>query len=165
MPEQDALSQRRLRAWLRLLRLVRGTENHLREFLRTTYNTTLPRFDVAAALYRQGAPMKMSDLSKLLLVSNGNATNVVERLEQEGTARRIASETDKRVVLVELTEEGRAWFRTIAAAHEAEVNTLFANLSGGDLGRLRDLIRIAEGANFAKDSWSEATEEPHKEPT
>lgn len=165
MSEEDALSQRRLRAWLRLLRLVRGTENHLREFLRTTYDTTLPRFDVAAALYRHDEPMKMSDLSKLLLVSNGNATNVVERLEQEGTARRIASKTDKRVVLVELTEDGRTWFRAIAAAHEAEVNTLFANLSGEDLGRFRDLIRIAEGANYAKDDHTEGTEASHKAPS
>ena len=58
------LSQRRLRTWIRLLRLTRSTENHLREFLRVNYDTTLPRFDVAAALHREAAPMKMSELSE-----------------------------------------------------------------------------------------------------
>lgn len=142
--QNPTISLRRLRTWLRLLRLVRSTENQLREFLRVNYHTTLPRFDVAAALYRCDEPMKMSDLSKMLLVSNGNATTVVDRLEQEGKAQRVASPTDKRVVLVELTAEGRDWFRDIAEAHEAEVSRIFSALDDDDLTQLRDLIRIAE---------------------
>lgn len=145
--ERDPLSLRRLRTWLRLLRLVRGTESRLRDFLRLTYGTTLPRFDVAAALYRQDAPMKMSDLSRMLLVSNGNATNVVDRLELEGKVQRVASDTDKRVVLVELTPAGRAWFREISAAHEREVNEIFAALGHDELSQLRDLIRLAESSD------------------
>jgi len=144
--DTDPLSLRRIRAWLRVLRLVRGTENRLREFLRVNYNTTLPRFDVAAALYRRSEPMKMSDLSKMLLVSNGNATAVVDRLEAEGKAQRVAKQEDKRVVLVELTDEGRAWFREVAAAHQAEVNRIFSNLGEDDLTQLRDLIKRAEGS-------------------
>jgi len=140
----DPLSVRRLRAWLRALRLVRGTEKQLREFLRVNFDTTLPRFDVAAALFRRETPMKMSELSDLLLVSNGNATTVVDRLEREGRARRVASETDRRVVLVELTPMGREWFQEIAAAHEQEVNRIFSNLGEEELTRFRDLIKIAE---------------------
>lgn len=142
---EDRLSLRRLRTWLRLLRLVRGAENQLRDFLRVNYDTTLPRFDVAAALYRHKGQMKMSDLSKMLLVSNGNATTVVDRLEREGKAKRTVSDQDKRVVLVELTEAGRTWFQEIATAHEQEVNKIFSTLDSSDLTQLRDLIRIAEG--------------------
>ena len=142
--EEVPLSLRRLRTWLRLLRLTRNAENQLREFLRVKYDTTLPRFDVAAALYRHDRPMKMSALCQMLLVSNGNVTNVVDRLEREGKAGRVAQETDKRVVLVELTPEGRAWFQEIAAAHEREVNRIFAGLGHDELTRLRDLIRLAE---------------------
>lgn len=142
--DTENLSQRRLRTWLRLLRITRSTENHLREFLRINYDTTLPRFDVAAALYRQNDPMKMSDLSQLLLVSNGNATTVVARLEQEGKVTRVASDGDKRVVLVALTPEGRAWFEQVAHAHEAEINKIFSGLGTDELSQLRDLIRLAE---------------------
>ena len=148
---KNPLSVRRLRAWLRILRLVRGAENQLREFLRVRFDTTLPRFDVAAALYRQNKPMKMSDLSSFLLVSNGNATTVVNRLELEGKVQRFASESDKRVVLVELTKEGRIWFREIAQAHEEEVNKIFSGLESDDLNQLRDLIKIAERTNYDKD--------------
>ncbi|MTI11043.1 MarR family winged helix-turn-helix transcriptional regulator [Curvivirga aplysinae] len=146
------LSLRRLRAWLRLLRLVRGLENQLREFLRVDYNTTLPRFDVAAALYRHDGPLKMSDLSKQLLVSNGNATSVVDRLEKEGKAKRVPLKEDKRVVLVELTTEGREWFSEIAKSHEKQVNKIFSGLTDQDLDQLRDLIRIVEITNRITES-------------
>ena len=42
----------RLRLWIRLLRASRTIEAELRERLKTEFNTTLPRFDVMAALYR-----------------------------------------------------------------------------------------------------------------
>lgn len=144
MTQEDRISRRRLRAWLRLLRITRSAENQLREYLRLQFDTTLPRFDVAAALYRAQAPMKMSELSKMLLVSNGNATAVVDRLEREGKARRVAKEGDKRIVLVELTDAGRDWFRTIAEGHEREVSKIFAGLGHAELNQLRDLIRLAE---------------------
>ncbi len=147
MTSQPPLSRRRLRTWLRLLRITRGTENHLREFLRVNYNTTLPRFDVAAALYRGDAPMKMSDLSQMLLVSNGNATTVVERLEKDGMVQRVPSEEDRRVVLVALTAQGRNWFSEMAKAHEEEVSKLFAMLGHEELDIMRDLVRHMEGTS------------------
>lgn len=144
MTGRPPLSRRRLRMWIRMLRLTRGTENHLREFLRVNYDTTLPRFDVAAALYRADAPIKMSDLSQQLLVSNGNATVVVERLEKDGHARRVQGTEDKRVVLVELTDAGRAWFREVASAHEAEIDRLFASMDHEEIDTIRDLLRLME---------------------
>ena len=146
MTDPMSLSRRRLRAWIRLLRLTRRSESHLREFLRRTYQTTLPRFDVMAALYRNGGPMKMSELSHVLLVSNGNATAVVDRLERDGLVMRKPVKTDRRVVEVALTEEGCTQFADQATAHEAEVNKLLAGLSHSDLDLLRGLLGQARGS-------------------
>ena len=151
MNDVSGLSRRRLRTWIRLLRITRTTENHLREFLRVKYDTTLPRFDVAAALYRVGKPMKMSELSGMLLVSNGNATTVVDRLEKDGFVTRKPSEGDKRVVLVGLTPAGKAWFKDLAAAHEAEINTLFSDLGHDEISTIRDLMQRLEGEPNDKD--------------
>lgn len=141
------LPTRRLRTWIRLLRLTRATENHLREYLRVKHTTTLPRFDVMAALHRVNGPMMMSELSRQLLVSNGNATAVVERLEKEGLARRVPGEGDRRVVLAELTDKGRAVFETQAADHRAEVDRLFAMLGHEELNALRDILHRVEEAS------------------
>lgn len=138
---QDALSKRRLKMWIRLLGVTRAAEGELREFLRVQHGTTLPRFDVMAALYRRREGVTMSELSRMLLVSNGNATTVVDRLEADGLVRRTPSETDRRTVFVALTAAGIQQFEVLAAGHEAEVARMFAGLSEADLERLTDILK------------------------
>lgn len=146
---QTPLPRRRLRTWLRLLRVTRSTEIQLREFLRVTHDTTLPRFDVMAALYREDAPMKMSDLSKMLLVSNGNASTIVNRLEKDGLVARTPVAKDRRVVNVELTPLGRTQFEEQAKGHETVVDDIFSTLDHDDLDLIRDLLRRAEAGEQA----------------
>lgn len=141
----DLLSKRRLKMWIRLLGVTRLAEGQLREFLRVNHGTTLPRFDVMAALYRRREGVTMTELSRMLLVSNGNATVVVDRLEQDGLARRTASETDRRTTYVSLTSEGLATFERLASDHEAEVSRIFADLSESDIEQLTDILKRTGG--------------------
>lgn len=124
-----------------MLGVTRSAESRLREFLRVEHSTTLPRFDVMAALYRRRESVTMSELSRMLLVSNGNATAVVDRLEKDGLVARIPSETDRRTVYVALTRTGLAQFEGLAKEHEAEVDTLFAGLSDTDIEMLTDIFK------------------------
>lgn len=142
----DPLSKRRLKMWIRLLGVARAAESSLREYLRVEHGTTLPRFDVMAALYRRRDGASMSELSRMLLVSNGNATAVVDRLEKDGLVRRTASETDRRTVYVALTPEGLRQFERLAADHEREINTLFGDLSEQDVEQVTALLkRMSKG--------------------
>ena len=134
-------SKRRLKMWIRLLGVTRGAENTLREYLRVTHDTTLPRFDVMAALYRRRDGVTMSELSRMLLVSNGNATAVVDRLEKDGMVRRTQSDMDRRTVYVALTGEGVAAFEVMAEGHETEVGKLFAGISEADLDALTEILK------------------------
>lgn len=135
------LSKRRLKLWIRLLGVTRAAESNLREHLRINHATTLPRFDVMAALWRRRDGVTMSELSRMLLVSNGNATTVVDRLESDGFVRRTPSDTDRRTVFVALTPEGLTEFEGLAASHEAEVNQLFANVSEFDLDTMTEILK------------------------
>ena len=137
------LSKRRLKTWIRLLGVTRGAENHLRDYLRRAHATTLPRFDVMAALWRKRDGVTMSELSRLLLVSNGNATAVVDRLEADGMVRREAEDGDRRRIRVRLTAEGLETFEIMAMGHEAEVDALLGRLSEPDLEALRDILSRA----------------------
>jgi DNA-binding MarR family transcriptional regulator len=141
MIEPDGLSKRRLKMWIRLLGVTRAAESHLRELLRVRHETTLPRFDVMAALWRRREGLTMSELSRMLLVSNGNATAVVDRLEKDGLAKRTPLVTDRRTVHVALTEEGLQQFETLAQGHEAEVNTLFSRLTDIEIEQLTALLK------------------------
>ena len=142
----EVASKRRLKAWVRLLAVTRRTESGLREFLRVKHATTLPRFDVMAALYRRRDGVTMSELSRLLLVSNGNVTAVVDRLEADGFVRRSPSDTDRRTVFAALTPAGLVQFEVYAAEHEAEVNRIFGELTEVELDSLSDLLKRLRGA-------------------
>ena len=132
--------------WIRLLGVTRVAESHLREFLRVGHSTTLPRFDVMAALYRRQGGVTMSELSRMLLVSNGNATTVVDRLENDGLVRRTQSDADRRTVFVALTPGGLAQFETLAAEHEREVTKLFSTVTEADIETLTEILKRMGGA-------------------
>jgi DNA-binding MarR family transcriptional regulator len=119
----------RLRLWLRLLRLTRHVEGELRERLRVDFQMTLPRFDVLAALYRTKDGMMMSELSRMLMVSNGNVTGIVDRLVEEGLVLRTIRDGDRRASIVRLTERGAARFEELARVHRKWVDELLSGFS------------------------------------
>ncbi|MDQ7079593.1 MAG: MarR family transcriptional regulator [Paracoccaceae bacterium] len=139
------LSKQRLRLWLQLLKATRHVESRLRENLRNTFATTLPRFDVMAMLDHAPEGLRMSDLSARLMVSNGNVTGIIDRLVNDGLVVRVPIEGDRRATLVRLTQKGRETFAEMAATHEAWVNELFAPLGRDDIERAIDMLALLRG--------------------
>ncbi|MDO5604054.1 MAG: MarR family transcriptional regulator [Paracoccus sp. (in: a-proteobacteria)] len=138
---KEAMSKARLRMWVRLLGVTRRTEAQLREFLRLNHDATLPRFDVLAALYRRESGITMTELSRMLLVSNGNTTAVVDRLEKDGLASRSPSATDRRTTYVTLTPAGRLRFDEMAREHSAEIDRIFAALDSDEIELLTRIFK------------------------
>lgn len=132
----DPASKERLRLWLRLLKTTRAIETHLRESLRSEFGSTLPRFDVLAALSRYDTGLKMSQLSGVLRVSNGNVTGIVDRLVQDGLVIRVPVEGDRRAWMVRLTKRGREEFAAQATAHEAWINAMLAQFSAEESAQI-----------------------------
>ena len=124
----ERVSKARLRLWLRLLKATSGIETEIRRRLRDECDTTLPRFDVLSALSRYPEGLKMSEISALLKVSNGNVTGIVERLVEDGLALRLAVPGDRRANRVTLTADGHNVFADLAAKHETWINDLMAGL-------------------------------------
>ena len=107
-----------LRLWLRLLTCTTLIEGEVRGRLRERFDVTLPRFDLMAQLDKVPDGMTLSDVSKRMMVSNGNVTGLVERLVESGHLDRRTSDTDRRVQVIRLTKAGRAEFRRMAAEHQ-----------------------------------------------
>ena len=91
---------------------------------KSEFDTTLPRFDVMAALDRKPDGLTMSELSRCLLVSNGNVTGIVDRLVAEGHAVRAAARRRSPHLGRALTAKGREPFAGMAAAHEGWIDEL-----------------------------------------
>ena len=146
----SSASKARLRLWLRLLRAQRAVEGRVRERLRDGHDTTLPRFDVLAALHRERDGLRMSALSGVLRVSNGNVTGIVDRLVGDGLVERVAVAGDRRAMVVRLTDAGAAAFEDMATAHEAWIDELLDGVGAEEAeaisARLADVAERIEWA-------------------
>jgi DNA-binding MarR family transcriptional regulator len=149
----DDATRERLRLWLRLLAATNEMERVLRRRLRDEFDTTLPRFDVMAALGRAPEGLSMSELSRRLMVSNGNTTVLVGALERDGSVCRSVSPSDRRSVTVELTQRGREAFDRMADVHARWVCELLEDLEHGpaeELSRLLHDARVAIRAGASR---------------
>lgn len=135
-----------LRLWLRLLSCTNLVENEIRSRLRTTFATTLPRFDMMAQLARVPEGLKMSELSRYMMVTNGNVTGITDQLEKEGLVERVKVATDRRSSVIRLTPAGEKAFAEMARAHEQWIKTLFGDIPESERNALHNLLgRLKRG--------------------
>src|SRR5258707_12153133 len=129
-----------IRLWLRLLTCTTLIEGAVRSRLREGSDVTLPRFGLMAQLDRAPDGMTLSDVSKRMMVSNGNVTGLVERLGESGHLDRRPSDADRRVQVIRLTKAGRAEFRKMAAEHELGIAHVLGDLTPQNVRALRRLM-------------------------
>ena len=75
------------------------------------FDLTIPQFDVLSAIHRLGDEATPKAIADQLLVTRGNITGVLHRLQDHGLIATRVHEHDGRSFVCELTDEGRALFR------------------------------------------------------
>jgi DNA-binding MarR family transcriptional regulator len=135
-----------LRLWLRMLTCATLIENGVRRKLRDGFDVTLPRFDLMAQLDKTPEGLTLGELSRRMMVSNGNVTAIVEALLAQGLVDRQTSAEDRRAQRVSLTAEGRAAFRAMAAAHGDWIGDAFAGLTPSEADQLMALLGRAKAS-------------------
>ena len=144
--------QDELRLWLRLLTCATLIEGEIRTRLREAFDVTLPRFDLMAQLHKMQDGITLGELSRRMMVSNGNITGLVERLVEQGLVERVPHPTDRRAAVVRLTAAGRDSFAAMADRHAEWISDLFGDMGEGDikllmrlLGSMKQSVRSAIG--------------------
>jgi DNA-binding MarR family transcriptional regulator len=82
----------------------------------------------------------MNELSRLLMVTGGNVTPVVDQLEKESLVERLAEPADRRASRIRLTRSGERAFADMARAHEAWVVEMLGGLSRREHEELLKLL-------------------------
>src|SRR6185295_18389102 len=85
-------------------------------------------FDYLAQLHRHADGLRMSTLSRYLMVTGGNVTALTDELEREGMVQRDSDPEDRRSWKLRMTTAGRKAFERIAREHELWVIELFAGV-------------------------------------
>ncbi|WP_417456628.1 MarR family winged helix-turn-helix transcriptional regulator [Kordiimonas sp.] len=133
--------QRALRSWLKLLGSSNAIRKSLTAKMQAAHGVSLSRFDVLANLYRAADEgVRLSELSKQLMVSNGNVTQVMAPLLKEGLVDRKPCPNDARAAVARLTNKGRKTFEAMAAEHALWVEDLFAPLTAHEHQTLHSLL-------------------------
>jgi DNA-binding MarR family transcriptional regulator len=147
-----------LRTHLRIASCYNLLMREARQLVTKRWKLTLPQFDVLAELARTGdRGFTFVELSRLLLVTSGNLTGIVDRLEGQRLVVRRPDPNDRRIIRVALTQAGRRITERMLPAHANDIDEILSFMPRADLtalnellGRLRDgLHRRAERENVA----------------
>ena len=145
-----------VRTWLRLLSLSTQIEQDIRTRLRERFGTTLARFDYLAQLERHPDGLRMSALSRCLMVTGGNVTGLTDELEKAGFVAREAQPEDRRSFVIALTPKGRKAFERMATVHESWVIELLGGMPDQSKQQLYELLGQMRSVLAARNTPAEA---------
>src|SRR5215207_5904788 len=123
-PQRSSLRQPAVLAWLRLARVFQKIDTHSERFFRSQGLNTA-HFDVLAQV---GAAhgMTQQELADALLVTKGNISQLLSKLEQVGL---ITRRQEGRTNCLSLTEQGEALYQLVVPQQEALIANLLTPLS------------------------------------
>ncbi|HEY1015303.1 MAG TPA: MarR family transcriptional regulator [Herpetosiphonaceae bacterium] len=126
-------------AWLRLARVYQKISTLSERFFRSQ-GLSAAQFDVLA---RIGAVPGMSqqELAATLLVTKGNISQLLAKMEQEGLVLR---RQEGRTNCLSLTERGQALFDLVVPQQEALIAEALAALGPAEQAALTDLLRTLD---------------------
>jgi DNA-binding MarR family transcriptional regulator len=119
---------------------------------------SIPRARLLAVVSDAGeTPVRMGELSSALGVTARNVTTIVDALEDEGLLARKDDPTDRRAILLELTEMGRAHVEHVHALQRELAERLFSPLTPGECHTFHSLLaRVARHLGEVSGAWGEA---------
>lgn len=97
-------------------------------------------FGVLDVLYHRG-PQPLQKIGEKVLISSGNITYVVDKLQKKNLLVRRASAEDRRVIYAELTDEGTELFERIFSEHKEKIVDAVSGLSDEEKQQAAVLLR------------------------
>ena len=115
--------------------------------LQEALDRELAPFDITSAQYvilvnlAHGEADSASELCKGVSYDPGAMTRMLDRLERKGLIRRVRCGDDRRKVILQLTDEGKAVYPKLVAVHVKVLNHFLRNFSKTQAAQLETLLR------------------------
>ena len=130
-----------------LVRAYQAFETYSAAHIRTL-GLTASQFDIVATLGNTNG-MSFRDLGEKTLITKGTLTGVVDRLEAKALVRRIASPSDGRSQMVQLTKTGETMFSKVFPAHLCHLEHVFKQFSQRDMDATEAALQHLKDAFLA----------------
>jgi MarR family 2-MHQ and catechol resistance regulon transcriptional repressor len=125
--------------WVVLARAQRALANYVEQSI-SGEGLGLSDFMVLEVLLHKG-PTTISEIGQLVLLANASMTSAVDRLEQKSLVSRETAPNDRRVRIVTLTKQGRAFISHLYKRHVADLEAVTGVLTERERDLLRRLLK------------------------
>lgn len=120
-------------------RLMQAGELYTKE-LNKIYNISSAQLNCLLTLYENG-PLPPSQIAKLIMVNSSTVTGIIDRLEHKGLVKRLRISTDRRVITVELTKNGKVLAENAPPPIQWKIVDGLNRLSEKDIKRTSDTLK------------------------
>jgi len=104
------------------------------------FGVTYHQFQVLRILEAADKPLPQGTIGEHLLVSRANLSGLIDRLVSASLVRRRSTRKDRRVVLVDLTDRGRAVLRSVEPVRDTVESLLMAGVGPGEADQIIALL-------------------------
>lgn len=114
------------------------------------YGLNPTEFGILELLYHKGS-MPLQQIGEKILISSGNITYCIDKLEQKGLLTRQHAKNDRRVIFAELTEQGQALLAEIFPQHAEVLRAAMDGLTSEEKTQAMNLLKklgLAAQAHF-----------------
>jgi DNA-binding MarR family transcriptional regulator len=149
-----------------------GMKNSIGYLVRRSANLLLPQMEVlfsdqtlsfsqwsALMALREGDALTAADLARVICHDTGSLTRILDQLEERSLITRKRSESDRRLVALELTQKGRNLITSLMPRVTRLWNELLAGFSHDEI---RLLIKLLTRLTAAAEGRRDAAEPPRR---
>ncbi|XEC94419.1 MarR family winged helix-turn-helix transcriptional regulator [Paenibacillus tarimensis] len=104
------------------------------------YGLNPTEFAVLELLYHKGK-QPLQQIGSKILMTSGNITYVVDKLESKGYVRRAACPTDRRVIYAEITDEGKSFMDKVFPQHKDSIRKAVDGLTCEEREQAIELLK------------------------
>ena len=132
-------SFREVMLWVRLAMTFNVLYHEIKKEL-SKERLTVPQLDIISCLDRsKGLPL--SELAERLLVTGGNITGIIDRLERDGYVYRERDKKDRRIVRALLTEKGFDLYKSFLPRYKEVMRKINSVLTTEERQQLQRLLK------------------------
>lgn len=128
-----------LNLFIKFMRASNTVNRKNEEFIRE-YELNPGQFGVLESLYHLG-PMCQKDIANKLLSSEGNVTQLIDKLEKQKLVRRMKNREDRRFIEINLTEKGELIMKKIFPTYARKLTEMMGVLSEKEKKMMGDLCK------------------------
>lgn len=132
------------RIWTKLVKATRIVENTIRDRVSKEFGISLARFEILSQLCHHPEGLRMTDLSNLLMISNGSLTGTVAGLVDDRLIERLRNEGDRRSVHVRVLAEGRQLYEAIERRKREWLVGILGDLSRSAKSELLERLTLLD---------------------